>query len=1217
MDYHDDPELHDFIVEEPEPEPEHAENTAAEENAVNEKLFQLSQSKESPQTKLLKAHIAILVSALGGVDHTSPITPAPYKLGHDALACLKDIKRWLKAIDDTNKSFDVALACADSGLLPNELIVILCQWETQHQKKEPIKRISLKIMLSCLELLVLLTWPIDPTQLSDQQKLQYFMMKKSQLSYKKSILHYMNGLTLKAVIRLVLPTIQKDKLDRDPRDNSILKLVILFIRNIIAIEPANVSISMKSSKQFINSDILPKDITFDDISHTATLTAFKKNKVLMLLLTISASIGSDFDKDVFATSILESIYLLIKGIKTQDVINFTRRTPQAQNQSSATATPEPSISVNNLQLKDLLNEESKKKKIHNQNISTRHGRFGTLLSIRSNDTNYVISGQNALQSTNSTLNKMDKSKTWNDRNAFKYDADQYTTPSIPVFISEKGMKILVEFIEALLIGGCFNTLIENIANIFSGATDLANVDPYDKASFFYTVAWFFNYKRQKIEIGDLILLDVEESDPNNYGSVGAGLSEVNFILLISYFRESYVNKEWSSLHVAMICFRELLLISSSIFNKPKPNSEDILQSEEDELDRELAEGVIRKLFSFGDFITLIGQIPQSAAKHSPDYLKVSISVVHIILKSFENFANEDIKFYVQYKRKRKANQKKRVNDLDRDTEESLRDVIDGSDDEFSEQRMREVTRERKLDFNATESKFFHTSIVTSYIDFLSRFEDLSDEEIKWCISYFHRLFVKRKDYTGLYRLDFMQTLQKLREYVPRSSSIRKHVDEFVYYFMKKFKQAFERFPLPIELLFPRFENQESKVYFASGEVYEKPQKSSQAPQLAKPYEFTREFNLDDKYKIIISALKAQEKYPLIEYIIQEVDRLLSDRLLSSSEPHSIRLIPRYHRLFINNPYLRLLLSTIGFDLPFSLDELCELKPSTTNESLTEAITLSRKWLAQDFEFEEGQDALYFLRPKEDEYDEAEYADFDNDNIAFETEPSMVSNSNNLNELDLLDNLERQIDSSQAQTPGLEKGIARKKRKRLEVARDTESQPRKHKKAQSHRSRGPPKSFRVTTDDEESPAKSSAYVHDSDDDSDDEKASTFFAREERLRQLLAESGGILNPLQLAEFKKAWSTMENSNGSSTSKTVSKALSLSLFVTELDSEDEEKNTDQGTNETSPEPVKQAETLGDESEAEDNFTLFLSVDDADEEALEAPTQRKKRAIIDDDDDE
>lgn len=254
-------------------------------------------------------------------------------------------------------------------------------------------------------------------------------------------------------------------------------------------------------------------------------------------------------------------------------------------------------------------------------------------------------------------------------------------------------------------------MIECIGWLLSGTNDLNYVDDYEKACYFLTVAWFLNYKRERNVLFDILgtaNLD-EDDDGLDYGSVSAGLSEVNFILIISYFRESFEAKNWNSLHVAMICFKELLLISYSIFSKFSDRGlqgEEEADDDQEEIDKELAEGIIRKLFSFNDFLNIVIQIPQTASKHSPEYLSVCISVVHIILKSFESFANENIKLYIQTKRKRTKQNKKSINTLDKATEESLRDVIEGSDDELENERVKEVSRERRLDFKVTEVRFF-------------------------------------------------------------------------------------------------------------------------------------------------------------------------------------------------------------------------------------------------------------------------------------------------------------------------------------------------------------------------------------------------------------------------------------------------------------------------------------------------------------------------------
>ncbi len=71
------------------------------------------------------------------------------------------------------------------------------------------------------------------------------------------------------------------------------------------------------------------------------------------------------------------------------------------------------------------------------------------------------------------------------------------------------------------------------------------------------------------------------------------------------------------------------------------------------------------------------------------------------MKSFENFSKEDIKLYVQSKRKQRRNAKnfKNVDSLE------LKDIIEGSDEEIDEETVKQVSRERKFDFNKTEMKF--------------------------------------------------------------------------------------------------------------------------------------------------------------------------------------------------------------------------------------------------------------------------------------------------------------------------------------------------------------------------------------------------------------------------------------------------------------------------------------------------------------------------------
>ncbi|KAK6200032.1 topoisomerase 1-associated factor 1 [Scheffersomyces amazonensis] len=1266
-DSYNDPELGDFIVDDDpnEVETEKQKQIPTEHPPIDRITQMTSQLKpnETQTRKLLKAHIAVLVSALGGIDHTSTQSPPPYKLGHDALACLKDLRRWIKSVDETNNTYDVALACAESGLVINDLIVILCQWENQSRAKQPIKNIRTteRIMLACLELLVLLTWPVELNDESSvNQKLLYSDIKKHQLLYKKALLSVNNGQTLKAVLRLALPTLAKDKSDREPRDNAVLRLVLFFFRNVLFIEPARSSFASKNSsvKAPTLVDNLPSGITLDDISINVVLSTFKKHKVLMFLLTISNLIGSEFDKELFGPVCIESVYLLLRGVNPSDLLHHKYNITSTSNSNSTNASTNASTSTTSgMQLQNLLQKEADKSKAHSQNLSTRHGRFGTLLSIRGGDSNgYVVSGQEALRDMGATLDKLDKSKKWKNRNTFKYDSDEFISSKTD-YLTTTGNELLYAFVNDFLVGGCFNNLIESVGSILtSNSSDFSAVNEYEKAVYFLMIAWFFHFKRERNTLYSKGLISETVADDNdgvdkfNYGSVGAGLSEVNFILIISYFRSSYDLRLWSSLHVAMACFRELLLISHASFAKSKQQQQqqEPADDEQDDIDRELAEGIIRKLFSFNFFINLIIQVLHTASNHSPDYLSVCVSVIHILLKSFEGFANEDIKIYVQHKRRQSKRNKKSINNLDKETENQLRDIIDGSDEEEANERIQEISKERQLDFKQTELRFFHTSIISTYIEYLSRYEDLTHEDIKRCISYFHRLFVIRKDFGGLYRLDFMQTLQRLRNYLPKHSSVRNHVDEFIYYFMKRFKLALSRFPNSIELLFPRFEEIGFKTYLTTGELHIKEDKHhrSTSIKVGRELEFTRDnFSDDEKIKILVTAIYDIETIrPFLSWYVLQLKSIVQQRLVSDTDTVYSLNQSKFDKFILENSYVRLLLYLTGFEVPLIVDQPCKLKASIESSALTEKIALIEKWIQQQpAMFEDNKDPSYFVRQKEwadDEYDEEVdeqydgdgYGDDDDEPIAFETRADPNADRTNAHELDTLDELERSLQASQgsgSQRGRGSKGKALKKKQQKQKQKQTTTK----RKSATHHRRRPPRSLGIESGDE-APLKSSEFVHDSDDESDDEKVQEFFTREERLRRMLSESGGIVNPQQLDEFKKVWQQLETGSGSAPRVALERSRS-SLFVESLH-EDDNDNDDEADQPSAPssqmmQSDSETERVVDEnsqtSEEDDTVTkpskrqrgtIDSEEEDEDEDtfvsASEAPT-RKRRLVIDDED--
>lgn len=1243
-DFRDDEELDDFIVSDEEPQNEQeSENEQPEVDRLANLTSSLN-TKESPTSRLLKAHVSILVSALGGPDHTTE--NSTYKLGHDALACLKDLKRWIRSMDEKNGTSDVALACAECGLVKNDLTVILCQWDKPAAGVTRSKTTD-KIMLACLELLVLLTWP---TEVNRKTLLKDYTARtntrRAQLGYKQHILTYKGGRTLKAVIRLGLAALLLPKDEREPRDTNILRLILFFIRNVLFIEPLPAS---KSPKAITNSSDLPNGVSAEDIALPAVITAFDKNKVLLFLNSVAHSVLSDITDESFGLLTMECLSLLLRGVKVEEF--FVRKSVTFDTQ---TTTVPPASSAAGLDLSDLLREESRRKTIQQNGLSTRHGRFGTLLSIQSGSNNhsYVISGQKALASTYDSLQKLDQSKNWHKSSAFKYDSDEYVKKPT-VYLGTNAATIMSRFVNQLLISGSFNKLhkfvsqhLTNIAN----DNDLGRrgildaIDGYELASFFLTTAWFFRFKRQKLQhFEEQKLLPDADEDGLDYGSVGAALSEVNFILLISYFRSSFESKDYDSLHVAMICFREMLLISHSIFSKERSKEEIALESESDiNEDRELAEGIIRKLFSQKQFLDLCVNIPKQASKHSPAYLSVVVSSVHILLKSFETLANEDVKLFIKTRRRMKKLDKS--SGLSGEMDRAHWHLIDrgSDDDDDDEEEFRFITQERKLDFKNTEVKFFHPDTVSTHIKYLSRYEDLTHEEIKKGLAYFHRLFVVRKDYAALYRLDFMDLIYNLRNYLPKSSSIRRHADEFILYFMKKFKIALERFPVPLELLFSRFENIEYKGFLSTGDLEAlavtekiKPEKAlglplssyfaedAPQPRAAPILRFIDvSLSLDAKIgALVYHIIKKKNSTKILTFLLSELDRIapLVDRGISLI---ALRLNLANRRLLISEPHVRLLLETIGFYLSFLQNDETVLGPSVTSSDLKEASASIAKWLKlhevgvgdiepfldqfqREFysqeEVEYGEECLAALKAgKPIDTDKGNSLNIDDSQLhklmgmAKRREyDADIATQYYDDEDDKLPSEDEQFTEVSAETRKL-----RSRRSRAADRHDdlesTESitKGRRTKKQLLHSS--------LESDDELSMVVSAELVHDSDDDSDHERNNAFFEREEKLRQLLASTGGITSKEHLKLFKESWSKMVGNEPNAQVKTIIERAT-GLFVDEdLDHED----TVFSQNDT---PVTAEGSLSDEEP---------SMKRAHEEVAE-PSMRKRRLVIEDDDEE
>ncbi|KAG7192858.1 Topoisomerase 1-associated factor 1 [Scheffersomyces spartinae] len=1015
----------------------------------------------SPEQQLIKAHISVLVTALGGPDHTSTETPPPYKLGLDALACLKDIKRWIRAVDEAKHAYDVALACHESKLMV-DLVSITSQWERQAATKtvRSPKQME-RIIIACLELMVLLTWPlVYDNDLSPLQKLQFSAMKKAQLADKKLILQYGMGLTLKAMIRLVLPIMSKDRFDRDNKDNALVRLVLFLIRNILFIQPGHSSLGTKNDNRTVLDDLLPENVSLEEISMNTVIPTFKKNKVFLFLLTMTTALGSDFNKQMFGPISLECIYLLTRGIRPSDLIRKQVGVPKSKPTRVDASELDPKVvpsssSTALMELKDLLNAESKKKQIQSQFLSTRHGRFGSLVSLRNdqNVTSMVISGQEALYSSAAALDRLDKAKSWKIPSRVKYDSDDYVSGTI-TYVNVTSSALLQLFVDDLLAAGCINNLIYSVASVLSSL--LETTLPYDRAVYFLTQSWFLKYKRDRNSLPDDQLL-ILFSDSKGFGSIGSVLGDLNFRLMVQYFQDACSSRDWNSIHVFLVCFNEFLLVAHTLFNQKTPATEQTLFTEEEdddssaEVEKEMAEVIVRKLFASSIFLDDLARIPETAAKHSPSYLRKTMEVVDVIFKTFESFSNQDVQIYIKSVKKHKL---AAHSEFDGEFDEEL-DEIEAS---------RKAIRNRKLDFVVFQRKFFRKTTISSYISFLSLYEDLSVEEIKMALTFFHRLFVVHRDYISLIRLDFMYLLKKLSNYLPKKSSIKSQVDDFIYYFMKKFKGIFQRFPVPIELLFP--EIYVYSHYLNTGEIPD----SSPPPEKATSRYFADDtLSMDFKLKVLANALYDEGKERQVNWLITEFKRIVEQT--GEAGESKINVKSKFAKDWLySNSTLRLLLTELGFNIAQTYEDSEDAYSCVNVQELLSKVDLFvSHWTVVPGVFEEDKEAHDYFEVDRATSNDAGYS-------------STYA--------------ERSERNQRTERPDK----LRKLRRTAPLTDDSIL-------SDSHQHR-PTKEF-----------QSAEFINDTDDESDEERDQQFFDREEKLRNALSN----FNTGSIEAFRDMWKSL----------------------------------------------------------------------------------------------
>ncbi|KHJ31892.1 putative topoisomerase 1-associated factor 1 [Erysiphe necator] len=708
----------------------------------------------------VRAHVSSIVTAIGG---SGADENGHYILGDDALACLRDLKRWLKLYDEKVNRFDVARCLAELNVVGGDILQILAAWP----EYESEDRLKFKAALSCLELLVPLTWPIkkDPNEMTQNHHRHIPYLQIAQLGYKRSILNFDGARILHTTVRCALPSIAEPKNERSSRDEGIIKLLLYFIRNIAMIEP-------------------PKSINFDEenleISRSVLIDTFHYQDIFHLILSVSSMMGEEFEvQDVI---VLDIIFHIVKGINVEDL--FSREKNRED------------LKID--ELKRLRKKEAAMLSTYQNNAPTRHNRFGTMAWIQREDAKMAtISSPAAIVSSVKSYAKMDSTKKYKPpQKSFKDQSgpfDFYT----PVVLSVQAKKNLLKFVEDFL-DSCFNPFFSHIRKTIDREED--RVQDFHPTQFFYLISWFLKADRSRkarhIENKDKQVNETEEL--GNFSLIASVFSQEMFITLNRFMNSSFESKNWLELGAALKCFSQILV-----------SVQEMNQSSIEE-DREIASNILSRIFYEESIHDLIASVTRTYKDQGFGYLESVTETAQNYLRVLENYSKENTDLQVRSKRKsRRKKEKDKADKLSQDVRSGDEDNDFSGDDENDDDDSIavNVSRERKLDFKRVSSRFVTQGCVDTFVTFAHYYQELEPAQLKRVHRFFYRVAFKNDMSVMLFRVDIIVLLNKMikgPDGLDTDSAVLKEWEELVRQIFKRcLRKIQERPELVVEMLFSK------------------------------------------------------------------------------------------------------------------------------------------------------------------------------------------------------------------------------------------------------------------------------------------------------------------------------------------------------------------------------------------------------------------------------
>ncbi|EUC61522.1 timeless protein carboxy-terminal region protein [Rhizoctonia solani AG-3 Rhs1AP] len=480
---------------------------------------------------------------------------------------------------------------------------------------------------------------------------------------------------------------------------------------------------------------------------------------------------------------------------------------------------------------------------------TRHSRFGTTITLKTNKELYVLHRQEAITADPSEM--IDGVKKKRAKKAVRVN-------EVGVFnsLSSDALGALAMF-AGKFVESCFNTFMSCVLKDIRA--ERPRYTEKDNLRLLFLTKWFLEFfllvreNQEKEQKQRGLFTGALEIWPFGYVSEVVEQGWAPWVLRRMRAAVEEKPKLWVELHAGMDCLTQLLNLIVLMAQDP------------DEATQEAAETLQHQLYYNGEALDIALESLRNYKDQSIAYLDSAVHLAYVLLRMLEKWAQSQGEMYVRKKKKKsRAKKAKGVSE-----EEG---IVDVESDEDNEKAAQDLVKEQMFVFEKYEAKFAQEDIAHACLVYLARWREFtSSEQMKRVVSLLHRQAVKAKAEGFFFKVSTLilfQSILKNQAALPKDQPYKDLVQLINFILRKFFKNAQEHPLLLVEAFYPKNRGQ-WKAYSS----YEPEVKPKSKPAGSAEVGVKKGFKTSEQIGIAVACLVEEDSRLLVDWVIDILKRV--------------------------------------------------------------------------------------------------------------------------------------------------------------------------------------------------------------------------------------------------------------------------------------------------------------------------------------------------------